>query len=715
MKNIFRFIAIGISAILIGSVLVLIGCVEQSTAPIEPTIENKTIQPQGIISGKIFDKCTGMAIEGAIISVGYGEEDNTVQSTVSDASGSFSFADVPAGSYKVIDGRSVSTGTYLLTESLVDFNKKQTDSTKRYRNYYYNQVTITFTSLVPGDSLGVSGLVGDVACSLSTLSATIKGTIVDQNIQAVPNATVMVYDHFTSIFLAQTITGSDGSFKISSLESGATFDIYAQSADGSLQGSVLVFNMPCNLQSDSLRSQVNIEQIKITPVDNVAPFVISLAPENNSDLPVSGIQIVYTFSEPIKQVSYTRVDLGLGYNTLVDDIVLTYNGLKKTQGSLPIPTFSWNTNFTTLTITPVGVVGSGKYSVNAAVAMGKLKDRAGNSLVNNTSITGDFEVLNFTTAGGTTGPAAPTLARRYVPNLYGALNYTGGTVSLLWAVDPNPNTIRSYNIYRSIGGGPFEIYRKDVYAIQDTVSTGPLYYTGSASNPYAAKTVSFKVTGVSKDLVEGTASSPVVIGDDVKPALQTVTVTAGPGANTYLYTLQFSEPLNTSNAQGMANYTIQDPDTVAFSILSADYLGYNAGTTRFHVQLLISASLPQPAGYSLIVGNGIVDLAGNQIDAATALFTFSAPPIPVLQSPNNGATGIGLLPLVSWKASNGARSYSLQVATNGGFTTGLQTFTSTVLTYNVPNLTVGTLYYWRVSATNAAGTNGYSASRTFTP
>jgi trimeric autotransporter adhesin len=83
---------------------------------------------------------------------------------------------------------------------------------------------------------------------------------------------------------------------------------------------------------------------------------------------------------------------------------------------------------------------------------------------------------------------------------------------------------------------------------------------------------------------------------------------------------------------------------------------------------------------------------------------------------------VGLPAILSWNASNGATSYRLQVSSNPGFT-GIvfdsnslpNPINSTSYAVSSAYLTAGLTYYWRVSAANNAGSNGYSAFRTFQP
>lgn len=97
----------------------------------------------------------------------------------------------------------------------------------------------------------------------------------------------------------------------------------------------------------------------------------------------------------------------------------------------------------------------------------------------------------------------------------------------------------------------------------------------------------------------------------------------------------------------------------------------------------------------------------------TALTT---PPAPVLLSPSNGAVSLPLPVTLCWDSAARATSYRLQVAIDSNFTT---------LTYNDTSagsnrcrtftfLLNSTTYFWRVSASNAAGTSAYSAFSRFT-
>jgi phosphodiesterase/alkaline phosphatase D-like protein len=92
----------------------------------------------------------------------------------------------------------------------------------------------------------------------------------------------------------------------------------------------------------------------------------------------------------------------------------------------------------------------------------------------------------------------------------------------------------------------------------------------------------------------------------------------------------------------------------------------------------------------------------------------SPPSAPTLASPADGATGVSVTPTLSWNASSGATSYTVQVSTVADFSSLTLDSTLTTTSVNLIGLSNNTQYYWRVSATNSGGTSAFSTSRSFT-
>ena len=91
------------------------------------------------------------------------------------------------------------------------------------------------------------------------------------------------------------------------------------------------------------------------------------------------------------------------------------------------------------------------------------------------------------------------------------------------------------------------------------------------------------------------------------------------------------------------------------------------------------------------------------------------PAVPVLIAPASASVDQSLTPTLSWNASSGAVTYDLQVSTTSNFTTGVQNFSGLTTTSKaLTGLANNTVYYWRVSATNASGTSLWSATFFFT-
>ena len=193
------------------------------------------------------------------------------------------------------------------------------------------------------------------------------------------------------------------------------------------------------------------------------------------------------------------------------------------------------------------------------------------------------------------------------------------------------------------------------------------------------------------------------------------------------FTLQATPPSQEICAPSNAVYTVNVGSILGFvNPVTLSATGNPAGTTA-----TFSPNPVTPPGTSTFtIGNTAAGTPGSYtitIDGTASggtpksvnvgLNLFNAiPAAPVLTSPPNGALNVPATPTFTWTAVSQAASYSIQVATDAGFTnivasaTGL---TSPAWTSNV-TLNTSTTHYWRVWALNACGTGTYSSVFSFT-
>lgn len=195
----------------------------------------------------------------------------------------------------------------------------------------------------------------------------------------------------------------------------------------------------------------------------------------------------------------------------------------------------------------------------------------------------------------------------------------------------------------------------------------------------------------------------------------------------------------TTSTDGFASYSnfgsIVDILAPGSAIKSASYTGITATATLSGT----SMATPHVAGAAVMyleafpgssatdVQNGLKSKAtANKISAVPtgtpnillyakfSTVTPQVPEAPALSSPLNGATGTTTNPTLAWIASTGAAGYLVQVSTTPDFSTFTYNGSVTVTSVSLNGLTNGTTYFWRVNASNSAGTSTWSETRSFT-
>ncbi|MBF8296373.1 MAG: Fibronectin type domain protein, partial [Bacteroidetes bacterium] len=99
----------------------------------------------------------------------------------------------------------------------------------------------------------------------------------------------------------------------------------------------------------------------------------------------------------------------------------------------------------------------------------------------------------------------------------------------------------------------------------------------------------------------------------------------------------------------------------------------------------------------------------------TTIVAGAGPAAPTLLSPADGSSEISTSPMLTWRAEPGATSYQVQISTSSAFSTIVVDQSGIANTsYSAGSLTNGTVYYWRVSASDSGRTSPYSAAWSFT-
>ncbi|MGA3050673.1 MAG: DUF2341 domain-containing protein, partial [Chitinispirillaceae bacterium] len=165
-----------------------------------------------------------------------------------------------------------------------------------------------------------------------------------------------------------------------------------------------------------------------------------------------------------------------------------------------------------------------------------------------------------------------------------------------------------------------------------------------------------------------------------------------------------SPTLTWNSLAGAMSYSLQVSTSTAFSTVAFAQFGIT-GTSQ------VATGLASQVTYYWRVIAGSIQTSN--WSGVWSFTTFSAP---VLELPVNGATNQSIAPTLSWAGVAGAQSYTLQVATNNGFTTTVLSQHGIVATsQTMSGIANATTYYWRVNAYDGVSqTSSWSAVWSFT-
>ncbi|WP_425508327.1 pre-peptidase C-terminal domain-containing protein [Tahibacter amnicola] len=122
--------------------------------------------------------------------------------------------------------------------------------------------------------------------------------------------------------------------------------------------------------------------------------------------------------------------------------------------------------------------------------------------------------------------------------------------------------------------------------------------------------------------------------------------------------------------------------------------------------LTLNVASSAAAGSYTVTINGTASGSAGHSATTQLVVNAGAPAAPTLSAPANGATGVSTSPTLSWNASAGASTYTLEVATDAAFSNIVQNIPAiTTTSRTVTGLSSATTYHWRVRAVSGCGSN----------
>lgn len=697
------------------------GCSKEYNSTDNPNPAELT--PTGTIQGYLNDAVTQQPIVGAVIDIGVGK------ATTSET-GQFTISNVPATSSSG-DGIPVVTGSYNATIDLRKVTSPVTmtssTATPRYPDFSYDTFNVTYTSLndttndndlstssnsgsgttnqsnttSTNHDTPVTGLVAGKILSVGKLAATITGVVAyDSTKQSVGSGwTVELVSTGSSNsegstggtgalgnVVGSTTTDTSGVFTFSNIESMKAFTIKAwnSSQTYSTTGVGKAVTAPSDSETKTLSVQAETT-VLVLSTDILAPSIISVSPENNADITPAATGVVFTFSEPIKQTAYAAATSASNSQVsgLYKDVAVNYIG---TKASNIAHTLSWNSDFTTLTVSIPTLAPSSKYSVDITTVT--LVDSDDEPVIPPNLVAKGL--LSFTTNGGATA-AAPTVTLTNSASI----DFNGVNPVLDW--DPVSGA-KSYNVYRAMNQVWGSTSNSGAYALianSDTSNFTDTTIPDSDGDGYTfiedqqtKLTYSYIVKSLSSDYTESDGSSSVPAEDLVKPRLDMAagTFVADLQDGNSTITVSFNEPVNEVSAEAAGNYVISVASGTAPTVSTAVY----TLAAPYNVALTLSGNLTQNTlGRTISPGpNGVLQSALGAGDAY--LFTASLTAInagvdTVLNSVPCDTDGDGVLNVACDDAISGT---TITSGPNGVVETAKRTTSDDVqalpLTGNVP-------------------------------
>ena len=295
--------------------------------------------------------------------------------------------------------------------------------------------------------------------------------------------------------------------------------------------------------------------------------------------------------------------------------------------------------------------------------------------------------LTFTTKSQVVAPSVPELVSP--PN--GATS-TRTTDTLTW----NPSRNAEYYRLQVALSSDFLSFVAD-----DSDLSGTSFILSGLSS---GSTYFWRVEAVNTAGVSGW-SSPWTFTTGAPPATPTLMYPANGATNQPVNDTLRWAPSTHANSYEVAfsTYPSLDSNVVQDSTSAADYLVVNSLNSGTHYYWKVRAV------NSFGVG------AWSSKWEFTTLIPSTVPSTPVLVSPANGATNQPLIETLTWKTSDNAQEYRVEVSTSSSLASSILMDTTLAKSYvNTIALSAGVTYWWRVDALDTVGPSQWSQVWSFT-
>jgi fibronectin type 3 domain-containing protein len=354
----------------------------------------------------------------------------------------------------------------------------------------------------------------------------------------------------------------------------------------------------------------------------------------------------------------------------------TLNWTASTSGSPTSYTIYRGTASDGEAVTPVGTV-SGTTTTFTDTGLTNGKTYFYNVAANNSvGVSPDTNEVSVNPGSTTTAPAAPTGF---------ASSPADGSIGLTW----NPSAgATSYSVYRGTAPGaegatPVATTTSDSFTDTGLTDGTGYYYTVAASNTGGASAKSAETNTVPTAVV---VAPPVPFG---------VVTTTAPGQIHLQWTYE----------EGATSYKVYRSTTPggegATALATVTSSSYTDSTVTNGVTYY----------YKITALTGATASALSSEYSANTSGTGTAPPAPTGLATTAGNGSVAL----NWTASTGATSYNIYRGTAAGAEGATPIATTTTNSYTDTGLTNGTTYYYKVAASDSAGTSAQSSEVSATP